>query len=213
MTSERSGMPKFIAYNSGALATLPPLVVIDIGYSESDSSCGIWHDGAPIRNSCQFYRAIELVAAQLNAALARDVRPLLVIEAPLSRAHTARGNPTLRGDFEKKRGWYFGSGAMMALAAIRVLEMLSAKLTGDVWIAEAFLSNKKGSKTPHWRDAMEIHTQFWSTSPIIPNASEIGPLCGWIEGVPEVRVFAVNAGFAPSVALTEPTSLNFQNSD
>jgi hypothetical protein len=185
-------MAKFIAWNNSASTGRPPLVVIDIGYSESDQSCGVWHDGATVRNSCQFYRAIELVAAQLNAALALDARPLLAIEAPLSRAHTARGNPTPRGDFEDGRRWYVQSGAMVTLAAIRLLEVLSAKLTGDVWIAEAFLSNKDES-TAHWRDAMEIHTQFWSTPPIIPSAAEICPLCGLIDGVPDVRVFAVNA--------------------
>ncbi|HTW63937.1 MAG TPA: hypothetical protein VME17_04935 [Bryobacteraceae bacterium] len=185
-------MPKFIAWNNSSPTARPPLVVIDIGDSESDQSCGVWHDGATVPNSCQFYRAIELATAQLNAALALDARPLLVIEAPLSRAHTARGNPTPRGDFENARRWYVQSGAMVTLAAIRLLEVVSAKLTDDIWIAEAFLSNKDES-TAHWRDAMEIHTQFWSIPPIIPGAAEICPLCGLIDGVPDVRVFAVNA--------------------
>ena len=193
-------MAKFIAWNNSAPTLRPPLVVIDIGYSESDQSCGVWHDGATVRNSCQFYRAIELTVAQLNTALARDARPLLVIEAPLSRAHTTRGNPTSRGDFEDGRRWYVQSGAMVTLAAIRLLEVLSGKLTDDVWIAEAFLSNKDES-TAHWQDAMEIHTQFWSAPPIIPRAAEICPLCGLIDGVPDVRVFSVNA----EVALLPPS--------
>lgn len=113
---------------------------------------------------------------------------------------TNHANPTPRGNFENGRRWYVQSGAMVTLAAIRLLEMLSAKLTGDIWIAEAFLSNKDES-TAHWQDAMEIHTQFWSTPPIIPGAAEICPLCGLIDGVPDVRVFAVNA----EVALLSPS--------
>jgi hypothetical protein len=76
-----------------------------------------------------------------------------------------------------------------ALAAIRWLEVLSMKLTGDVWIAEAFLSNKDES-TAHWRDAMEIRSQFWSTPPIVPGAAEICPLCGLIDGSAEVALLA-----------------------
>jgi hypothetical protein len=146
-------------------------------------------DGATVKNSCQFYRAVELTALQLRSALARDMRPLLVIEAPLSRAHNSRGNPTLRGSFEGGRRWYVQSGAMVTIATMRLLEVLSAKVTGDVWIAEAFLSNKDDS-TAHWRDAMQIHKEFWNASPIIPVASEICPLSHMVEGVPEIRVFA-----------------------
>jgi hypothetical protein len=82
------------------------------------------------------------------------------------------------------------SGAMVTLAAMRLLELLSTKITGDVWIAEAFLSNKDDS-TPHWRDAMQIYNEFWDTLPITPAASEICPICDVVANVPEVRVFVV----------------------
>ena len=188
-------MAKFIAWNNLAPTARPSLVVIDIGYSESDQSCGVWLDGRDGTKQLPVLPRDRACGAQLNTALVRDARPLLLIEAPLSRTHTARGNPKPRGDFEDGRRWYVQSGAMVTLAAIRLLEVLSAKLTDDIWIAEAFLSNKDES-TAHWRDAMEIHTQFWSTLPIIPGAAEICPLCGLIDGVPDVRVFAVNAGVA-----------------
>src|SRR5207244_1068467 len=113
---------KFIAWKDTSGTVRPPLVVVDIGYSEFGASCGVWHAEATVRNSCQFYRAAELAAQQLNSALARDVRPLLVIEAPLSRAHNKRGNPAARGSFEGGRRWYVQSGAMVTIAAMRLLE-------------------------------------------------------------------------------------------
>lgn len=184
---------KFIAWYSASAATRPPLVVIDLGYSEANQSCGVWYDGATVKNSCQFYLAVELAAQQLNAVLDRDMRPLLVVEAPLSRAHNAKGNPTARGSFEnERRRWYVQPGAIVTLGVIRLLEALCQKLDDDVWIAEAFLSNKSNEdkSTRHWRDAMQIHAEFWNAPPIIPAASEICPLCGLVAGVPEVRVFA-----------------------
>lgn len=181
-------MAKFVAWRSLPALAQPPLVVIDIGYSEASSSCGVWSATLARCQGCQFHLAANRVGAELNRLLSASQRPMLVVEAPLSRSHNSKGNPAARGPFEGGRRWYVQPGATTCLGAIRLLEILGPMLTGKVWIAEAFLSNKQG-KSKHWHDAKTIFDQFWNGAPIEPSAPDCSPLCGDISGVPEVRVF------------------------
>jgi hypothetical protein len=118
--------------------------------------------------------------------------PVLVIEAPLSTFHCKNGNPDLRGEFEKGRGWYWGPGAVALIAAMRFLRMLSEKLPVDrsVLLAEAFLSNKP-SKTKHIDDASMIVNKFWlAKSERLRKGVE--PAIDLVSGVPCIRVFAAD---------------------
>ena len=169
----------------GELSKRVPLVVLDIGYSSRNKSCGVaWTGGAGPKNF-RFGEAIEVVAKQLsdNDAAA------FVIEAPLSTYHNESGNPEIRGEFEKGRGWYWGPGALCTIAAQRFLERLAPKLRRGrrVLLAEAFLSNKP-QRTDHRADAALILRRFRSIKPCSVRGG-LEPLLSIIEGVPEVRVF------------------------
>ena len=162
------------------------IVAVDLGYSASKPTCGIaW---AANETGCEemFGAAIERVAS----ILAQVGSGLLVIEAVLSTYHDATGNPDIRGDFERGRGWYYGPGAVSAIAAQRFLQSLANKLPEKfqpIPIAEAFLSFKK-TRTRHSDDAAAILRGF---SQPRPERLRIGtePLSNLVLDVPEVRVF------------------------
>jgi hypothetical protein len=181
---------RYNAFVTGPGVEPPPLVVVDIGYAEEIASCGLWWEKLMERQGRQFYRVVAATTEALNHYLALDARPLLVVEAPLSRAHKTNGNPTCRGHFEEGRNWYRQSAAGVAWGAFRLLEAMAPKLTGDVWIAEAFLSNKDGERTAHWRDAERIFSGFWNSRPEKITAATVDALSPLIVGIPEVRVFA-----------------------
>lgn len=167
-----------------------PLIVVDLGYSESPSSCGVTWTGRPKAQNHRFSVALNEVIRALNDFRVDD--PILVLEAPLSGFHTSQGNPKRRGAFEKGRAWYCQPAATTCLGAMQFLKQLSIRLPEhpDVWLAEAFLSNKK-TTTRHHQDAELILNTFWSTDPLTldPATRPISPL---IDGVPSVRVFAAS---------------------
>jgi hypothetical protein len=114
---------------------------------------------------------------------------ILIIEAVLSTFHDKSGNPDIRGDFEKGRGWYYGPGAVTFAAATRFLRVLRQRVASDVFVflAEAFLSFKK-TRSSHSKDAMIILNRFWKTDPVqVKEGTE--PIINLIYGVPSIRVF------------------------
>jgi hypothetical protein len=116
------------------------VVAVDLGYSSSRSSCGVATSGGAEPKHYTFGDAVTAVATLCNERLA----PVLVLEAPLSTSHCDRGNPRIRGGFEKGRGWYWGPGAVTLIAAMQFLKELESRLDVRVplLLAEAFLSNK-----------------------------------------------------------------------
>ena len=105
------------------------------------------------------------------------------------RSSLFKGNPDIRGDFEKGRGWYYGPGVVTLAAALRFLKILRNEVSKDarVILSEAFLSFKNG-RTNHSNDAKIIYDQFWKTKPEkIREGTE--PILEFISGVPSVRVF------------------------
>jgi len=167
-----------------------PLVVVDLGYSAKAKSCGLAWTGGKSPIQVRFGEAIALAAEQLGTLR----EPVLVLEAVLSTFHNRVGNPEIRGDFEKGRGWYWGPGAVSLVSACRFLQQLAAKLTGSkrVLLAEAFLSNKP-RRTGHSEDAATILDDFWSReSEALRHGVE--PVLDLIEGVPPVRVFKAPSG-------------------
>ncbi len=181
--SEITQGARFVAYGlADQVRERPPLVVVDIGYSAVKRSCGLAWEGGGKGIRCTFGACIKRVGEQLLAL----PTPLLVVEGVLSTYHDSQtGNPDIRGEFERGRGWYWGPGAVSLVAARRFLE----QLPGDhaVLLAEAFLSNKK-AKTGHEQDAAAILANFWDVrAEALREGTE--PLSPLIDGVPSVRVF------------------------
>lgn len=159
------------------------LVVVDLGYSATKATCGLAHKGRP--SNLRFGDAIVEVVRLLQ----QIPDPVLVLEAPLSTLHDCDECPVVRGQFEIGRGWYWGPGAVAALAAQRFLHVVGARLNRGppIWLAEAFLANK-GRRTRHSDDAQRIRGSFWGAPPVtIQKGAQ--PLLPEIAGVPDVRVF------------------------
>jgi hypothetical protein len=161
------------------------LIVLDLGYSRNQASCAIVATDPPTRRELTFGEAIEVTVG----FLVEPVPSILILEAVLSTYHRPDGNPDIRGQFEKGRGWYYGPGATTHAAAMRFIRQLTGrvKADNDLLLAEAFLSFKK-VKSRHLDDALTIHNKFWITQPVhLPDSCE--PILDIVVGVPSVRVF------------------------
>lgn len=169
------------------------LTVIDLGYANAPKkTCGLaWKDSVQISvdNNFSFGTAIQRAKERLPSTC-NGKKPLLVIEAPLSTRHED-GCPAFRGKFEESRGWYYNGGAIVALGALRFLRELSQGLHDlgcEIYVAEAFLSNKKNA-TKHRKDAKRILDEFWQDNPECLYDDGMEPLTELISGIPCVRVF------------------------
>lgn len=161
------------------------LIALDLGYSRDRATCGLMHDDIDEPIVLTFGDAIINVKECIN----KQKFCILVMEAVLSTFHNLKGNPDIRGDFEKGRGWYYGPGVVTLAAALRFLKILRNEVSKDarVILSEAFLSFKNG-RTNHSNDAKIIYDQFWKTKPEkIREGTE--PILEFISGVPSVRVF------------------------
>lgn len=165
-----------------------PLVAIDLGYSHNVASCAIMHAGIKEPATLQFGATIREVIRLVE----RFDSLVLILEAVLSTYHDEHGNPDIRGDFEKGRGWYYGPGVATYAAAIRFLRILRQKCPSNstIYLAEAFLSFKK-NRNRHSDDAFKIFNSFWDTrSESLKDGTE--PILDFIEGIPSVRLFKSN---------------------
>jgi len=174
-----------ISYKTHINHTRYPHLAIDLGYSRNKQSCGLMYKGLTRPMELQFGSAIKNVAQWIN----QNGHCILVIEAVLSTFHDEYGNPDIRGNFEKGRGWYYGPGAVTFAAAVRFLSVLRQQVASDeiIILAEAFLSFKK-RPSRHFNDAMIIYNQFWDTQPEkLKEGTE--PILDFIFGVPSLRVF------------------------
>jgi hypothetical protein len=160
------------------------LVVVDLGYSAHNRSCGIYWTGATEPEELEFGGATKRTAEMIG----KLEDPVLVLEAVLSTYHDSRsGNPDIRGDFEQGRGWYYGAGVLSFAAALRFLHELDRLGARDISIAEAFLSFKD-TPTGHGKDAKAIHDQFWSIQVAILRRG-VEPASPLVPHAPSVRVF------------------------
>lgn len=165
-----------------------PLIVIDLGYSAHAKSCGLCWGDIRRAEELQFGDAVRRVARLVS----ERTEPILVLEGVLSTYHAPSGNPDIRGNFERGRGWYWGPGVLSFAAAVRFLQQLNRMTEGrEIDIAEAFLSNKD-TPTGHADGATLIHNRFWTTQPeeLRDGVEPASPL---VQDVPKVRVFRADA--------------------
>lgn len=127
-------------------------LILDIGFSNSQESCGILLGDDEARQ-LTFNDAIDEVIMIANNL------PLLnlVIEAPLSVTFDKSGNPKSRSmekEGGKNRLWYVGPGCAVLIAGMYLMKGLyDYHPTGDVRLFEGFVSYKsKGTTSNHLKD-------------------------------------------------------------
>lgn len=135
---------------------------VDIGFASNARSCGIAvNDDLPIELTFA-----DLQIHLLQLARASD-RPLnLVLEAPLSVAFSAAGNPTGRAIETrdgKARYWYFGLGCGVLVAATYLLRALyDGSRERDVNLYEGLVSFKpKKARSSHAADVLAMRGIVW----------------------------------------------------
>lgn len=156
-------------------------VYVDMGFSDGKRSCGFLADGDDDADGPE-----ELTFAELQARLTKRVStrggPLnLVLEAPLSVAFSAKGNPTWR-DFERRpcrkgpcqtRYWYVGLGCAVLVATTYLLRSLvAARPKRDVRLFEGFVSFKaKEVARSHKQDVEQLRAAARDKSVVRVNKS------------------------------------------
>ena len=164
-----------------------PRLAIDLGYSNMLKSCGIAHCGLKQAFACEFGTAIDY-----SAQLIQTHGPhLIILEAVLSTYHNAAGNPEIRGQFEKGRGWYHGPGVTTFAAALRFIDELDRRLPAgqQLPLVEGFLSYKT-HRTQHQQDAQRLVDEF-AQAERFTAASGSQPIHPQILGIPAIRRYNV----------------------
>jgi hypothetical protein len=137
-------------------------VFVDPGFSSRARSCGLLSGSA---------EPAQLTFAQLRAGLVQlatsEGPPMnLVIEAPLSVAFGAVGNPIGRS-VELRNGqaryWYVGLGCSVLVAATYLLRALTeSKIKRDIRLFEGLVSFKpKGIPSSHSEDVLKLRSVAW----------------------------------------------------
>ena len=138
-------------------------VFVDIGFSRNSRSCGF-----AVGDSEPQEVVFGSLAPQILSVIGKGRGPLnLLIEAPLSVAFNAKGNPT--GRRIEKRGsrtryWYVGPGCAVLVAATYLLrELYEASPTRQVRLFEGFASFKEqGGSSSHTDDVADLRNIAWS---------------------------------------------------
>ena len=140
-------------------------VFVDIGFSQGRRSCGIAIDDSKPRD----VRYGDLVS-EIAREIAKGSSPLnLLIEAPLSVAFKADGNPTGRRIEKKNRDtryWYVGAGAAVLLATTHLLRRLyDMPPSREIRLFEGFVSFKpRGARSSHADDVSNLRSVAWGKS-------------------------------------------------
>jgi hypothetical protein len=168
---------------TASIDTSLPILAIDIGYSAQTASCALTDSGSRKAQTMQFGECIETTRHLID----KKGKHTIILEAVLSTYHRSGGNPDIRGDFEKGRGWYYGPGVATFAAAIRFLQVLDQKLPKDIRpipVVEGFLSYKK-TRTQHADDAQRLLKEFF-TAECFKARSGSEPIIPEIEGIPSI---------------------------
>ncbi|MCC5830890.1 MAG: hypothetical protein JJU36_15695 [Phycisphaeraceae bacterium] len=80
------------------------MVVVDLGFSSRNRSAGIVSPTHCDGQEMEFGKAVGVVVEAVLSIFDEEEKPLLVIEAPLSKLFV-RGNPSFRFKTEEERGW------------------------------------------------------------------------------------------------------------
>lgn len=177
--------PRYQSYAHTTDANLPR-IAIDLGYSAKQKSCGLATSHDTDTHSLTFGDCIDFVEVLIR----EHGRHTLILEAVLSTYHTRNGNPAIRGEFEKGRGWYHGPGVTTFAAALRFLGELDRRLPAElrpIPLVEGFLSYKP-ARTTHVDDAGRLLVEFDRAEVFEPETGS-EPICAQIDGVPQVRRF------------------------
>jgi hypothetical protein len=160
-----------------------PLLGIDLGYSAKTKSCGVARSNSNDLRALCFGECINHVVQLINERGPH----VLILEAVLSTYHNPDGNPDIRGEFEKGRGWYHGPGVTTFAAALRFLDQLDQQLLPGLKLplVEGFLSYKP-TRTRHEDDARRLVDEFAVAERFAPCEGS-QPICLEIQGVPEIR--------------------------
>lgn len=126
---------------------------VDVGFANDAKSCGLLHGAGEPRNLRFSDLAAKLVQISHDGA-----SPLnLLLEAPLSVAFNANGNPTPR--FGEKRDtkvryWYLGLGCAVLVGATYLLRAIyDGRPAREIRLVEGFVSFKpKGVASSHAAD-------------------------------------------------------------
>lgn len=147
----RAGTPDDIERPTGSW------VIVDLGFSNKKASCGLAVDDAD---------PVELTFADLQSAVLRLLQagegPMnLVLEAPLSAAFDATGNPTGRAPEKREqqtRYWYVGLGCSVLVAATYLLRaVVAANFQREIRLFEGMATFKqRGAKTAHKDDVAAL---------------------------------------------------------
>jgi hypothetical protein len=152
----RAGAPQEVQRSSG------DWIFVDLGFSAKDATCGFLKgDSQP--EALRFSAATERVVRFTST----PGSPLnLVLEAPLSVAFNAAGNPTGRSIEKRVEGtryWYAGLGCSVMVAAMHLLKAVAAAgVRREVRLFEGLVSFKpKGQRSRHTDDVLLLRDLIW----------------------------------------------------
>ena len=168
---------------TASIDTSIPIIAIDIGYSAQTASCALTYSDSQETQTIQFGECIEMTRHLIE----EKGNHTIILEAVLSTYHRPNGNPDIRGDFEKGRGWYYGPGVSTFAAAIRFLQVLDQKLSEDIRpipVVEGFLSYKK-IRSQHSDDAKRLLKEFFTAKRFKARSGSL-PIISEIEGIPSI---------------------------
>jgi hypothetical protein len=141
-------------------------LIVDIGFAHTRKSCGVLINNRHTPNEppdeaheMTFGDCIETVRGHATSG---EGSLNLLIEAPLSVAFDARGNP-IRRSIEKHqdgrtRDWYHGAGATILIGTMHLLRaIVDAGSQREVRLFEGFVSFKdKGLSSDHAQDVRDL---------------------------------------------------------
>jgi hypothetical protein len=155
----RAGLPTEANRDSG------DWVFIDLGFAKAAKSCGLLvGDGKPKEVS---FSQLKIEILDIIAADGRSLN--LLIEAPLSVAFNAKGNPTGRS-IERRgsqtRYWYVGLGCSVLVAATYLLRsILDVRSSREIHLFEGLASFKtKSSRSSHSDDVLNLRKIIWENT-------------------------------------------------
>lgn len=137
-------------------------VFVDIGFSAKSRSCAVL-SGAGEPELVTF----GALADRIRRIAAAEKAPLnLLIEAPLSVAFNAAGNPTGRSIERRERQsryWYVGLGCSVLVAAQHLIRDLhNTKLASEARLFEGLVSFKPAGKhSDHKADVLALRRAVW----------------------------------------------------